>query len=204
MSPSAGRMRPNTRLSGIFKTKRSRPVSTSMLTRMLVPKPKNAFQSPDVHSAGLNSDLPAVPVDVLMRIPLCGRNLHRLQYCGGVRDPAEDAALGLDHLQAHLVKLGEVRRAAIRDDDAAIAAVIGLAHGGVDAHFGGDAAHEQILDAVLLQHVGELGGVERALAGLVDHDFAVERIELGDDVVTGLAANEDAAHRPGIADTQRW
>ena len=44
-------------------------MSTSMLTRMLVPKPKNAFQSPDVQSAGLNSDLPAVPVNVLMIFP---------------------------------------------------------------------------------------------------------------------------------------
>src|SRR5712671_5213276 len=50
--PSAGRMRPNTSESGIFSTKRRRPVSTSMLTRMLVPKPKNAFQSPGVQIAG--------------------------------------------------------------------------------------------------------------------------------------------------------
>ena len=50
--PSAGRMRPNTIESGIFSTKRNRPVSTSMLTRMLVPKPKNAFQSPGVQRAG--------------------------------------------------------------------------------------------------------------------------------------------------------
>ena len=49
-------MRPNTRLSGIFSTKRNRPVSTSMLTRMLVPNPKNAFQSPGVHNTGLKSD----------------------------------------------------------------------------------------------------------------------------------------------------
>ena len=49
-----GRMRPNTRSSGIFSTNRSKPVSVSMLTRMLVPKPKNAFQSPGVHKAGLN------------------------------------------------------------------------------------------------------------------------------------------------------
>src|SRR3954467_6765283 len=138
-------MRPNTSESGIFSTKRNRPVSTSMLTRMLVPKPKNAFQSPDVHNAGLNSDLPAVPVNVPMTLPLCGRNLHRLQDRGRVRDPAEDAALGLDHLQAHLVKFGEVGCAAVGDDDAAIAAVIGLAHGGVDAHFSGDAAHQEIL-----------------------------------------------------------
>src|SRR3954471_20266999 len=50
--PSAGRMRPKTSESGIFSTKRKRPVSTSMLTRMLVPNPKNAFQSPGVHSTG--------------------------------------------------------------------------------------------------------------------------------------------------------
>src|SRR6476620_8984385 len=50
--PSAGRMRPKTSESGIFNTNRNRPVSTSMLTRMLVPKPKNAFQSPGVHRTG--------------------------------------------------------------------------------------------------------------------------------------------------------
>src|SRR5689334_1712310 len=116
-------MRPNTRLSGIFSTKRKRPVSTSMLTRMLVPKPKNAFQSPDVQSAGLNSDLPAVPVNVLMVVPLCGRSFHRLQHCGRASYPAEDSALSLDHLQAHLVKLGKIGCAAVRDDDTAVAAV---------------------------------------------------------------------------------
>src|SRR6516162_9219414 len=52
ISPSAGRMRPKTSESGIFRTKRKRPVSTSILTRMLVPNPKNAFQSPAVHKAG--------------------------------------------------------------------------------------------------------------------------------------------------------
>src|ERR1043165_6449213 len=46
-------MRPNTTESGIFKTNRNRPVSTNMLTRMLVPKPKKAFQSVAVHSTGL-------------------------------------------------------------------------------------------------------------------------------------------------------
>jgi len=46
-------MRPKTMESGIFTTNRNRPVRTSMLTRMLVPKPKNAFQSPFVHKSGL-------------------------------------------------------------------------------------------------------------------------------------------------------
>src|SRR3984885_14607204 len=48
--PAAGRMRPKTILSGIFKTKRSRDVSVSRLTRMFVPKPKKAFQSPGTQS----------------------------------------------------------------------------------------------------------------------------------------------------------
>ena len=64
-------MRPNTSESGIFSTKRNSPVSTSMLTRMLVPKPNSAFQSPGVHKAGLKVDVPAVPVVlVLIVIPL--------------------------------------------------------------------------------------------------------------------------------------
>ncbi len=62
-------MRPNTSESGIFSTKRNSPVSTSMLTRILVPKPKNAFQSPGVHNTGLKSPLFAVVV-VLIVMPL--------------------------------------------------------------------------------------------------------------------------------------
>src|ERR1700757_3407310 len=180
-------MRPNTMLSGIFKTKRKSPVSTSMLTRMLVPNPKNAFQSPDVQTAGLKpagADV-AVPLVLIVMLPLldyrCLR-LHCLENRGRIGDPAEDATLGLDHFQAHLVEFGEVGSAAIRNDDAAIAAGIGLAHGGVDADLGGHAAPQQVFDAVFGQDVRELGGVERALAGLVDHDLAVEWIEIGDDV----------------------
>ena len=63
-------MRPNTSVSGIFSTKRNSPVSTSMLTRILVPKPKNAFQSPGVHNAGLKSDFPAVPVMLVLIVML--------------------------------------------------------------------------------------------------------------------------------------
>ena len=39
--------------------------------------------------------------------------------------------------------------------------------------------------------------MEGALAGLVDHRLARRRVERGDDVVAGLAADQDAAHRPG-------
>ena len=55
-------------------------------------------------------------------------------------------------------------------------------------------------DAAAAQHGFEVGGVERALAGLVDDRLAVDGGEFGDDVVAGLAAHQDAAHRAGIAD----
>jgi hypothetical protein len=100
------------------------------------------------------------------------------------------------------VKLREVGCAAVGQHHAAIAAIVGLAHRGVDADLGSDAAHQQIFDAVLLQHVAEFGGVERALARFVDHHLIVERVEFGNDVVAGLAANENAPHRAGIADPQ--
>ena len=52
MRPSAGKMRPKTIESGILMTNRNSPVSTNMLTRMLVPKPKKALKSPAVHKCG--------------------------------------------------------------------------------------------------------------------------------------------------------
>src|SRR5215472_11604340 len=51
------------------------------------------------------------------------------------RHPAEDAALRLDHREAGGVKLGKIGGAAVGEHDAAVAAIVGLAHRGVDAHF---------------------------------------------------------------------
>ena len=48
-------MRPKMMSPGICSTNCSSPVSTSRLTRMLVPKPKKAFQSPGVQSLGVFS-----------------------------------------------------------------------------------------------------------------------------------------------------
>ena len=66
---------------------------------------------------------------------------------GGVGDPAEDAALGLDHLEADALELGEIRTDAVGYDEALVAAVVGLPGGGVHAHLGGDAGDEQLGDA---------------------------------------------------------
>src|SRR5208283_535898 len=107
MSPVAGRIRPKTSESGILRTKRSSPVKTRTLTKMLVPKPKKAFQSPGTQSRSLRPSVVA-KVCILsallalryrsVRLALPGQSLD--QFIGS-RHPSEDTSLGLDHLQAH-------------------------------------------------------------------------------------------------------
>ena len=66
--------------SGILITKRNKPVSTSMLTKMLVPKPKKALKSPGVHIFGRN---PAVAVAVVnSHAPPCVGKSRRSQRDG--------------------------------------------------------------------------------------------------------------------------
>ena len=123
--PSAGRMR-RTRASGIFSTKRSSPVSTSMLTRMLVPKPKKAFQSPATQRRRLCS-LPPRPWASSLAGDGARRQRHAATTSPDVRDPAENAALRADHAQPDVVEFGKVRCAIVGDGDAAVAAIVGLA-----------------------------------------------------------------------------
>src|SRR6516165_2825818 len=119
------------------------------------------------------------------------------------RHGAEDATLRLDHLQAHVMEFRKVRRTAIGEHDAAEASVIGFAHRRVHADLGGYATDQQRFDATVLEHQLQIGLVEGALARLVDHRLAGSRIKLRDDVVAGLAAYENAAHRARGADAQR-
>ena len=90
--------------------------------------------------------------------------------------------------------------AAILEQQALEAAVVGLAHGGVDADVGGDAGEHQIVDAALAHDQLEVGGAERALARLVDHGLARQRRQFGDDFPARLAAHQDAPARARIAD----
>jgi len=73
----------------------------------------------------------------------------------------------------------------------------------LDADLRRHAADEEILDGPVAQHQLEVGLVEGALARLVDHRLARDRIELLDEVVAGLAADQDAAHGPGLPDAHR-
>src|SRR5580704_13136858 len=199
--PSAGSTRPKTISSGILTTPRQNPVRTMTLSATLVNRPKNPFQSPGTHQSGLY-DVSAAAM-LIVSPPLC---LQPRPQSGddGPRpsNPAEDPALRLDHLQAHLLELRKVRADAILEHEAVETPVIGLAHRGVDADLGGDAADDQLLDAAMFEDRVEVGRVERALARLVDDRLAGQWVELGNDVVAGLAAHEQPAHRCRVADLE--
>jgi len=70
----------------------------------------------------------------------------------------------------------------------------------VDADVGRDAGEDQVADPARAQQQIQVGRVERALAGLVDDQLAVDRRDLGHDLPTRLAADEDPAARSFVAD----
>jgi hypothetical protein len=70
----------------------------------------------------------------------------------------------------------------------------------VHAHLGRHAAQHQRRDAEPFEDFGEVGAVERAVAGLVDDDFAGHRAQFVDEVVTVLAAHQQPPERAARAD----
>src|SRR5450830_515916 len=101
------------------------------------------------------------------------------------------------------MEYGEIAGAGVFDDQAFVAAVVGFAHRGLYADFGRDAGKEQVRDAARLQLRVQVGGVERALAGFVDHQLPIVWRQQRQDLVARFAAHQNAAHRTFIANTQR-
>src|SRR5580658_4234223 len=124
----------------------------------------------------------------------------RSYHVSRMTHPSEDPALRLDHVEAGGLEFREIRSDAILDDEAIEAAIIGLAHGRVDAHLRRDARDHELTDRAIVEDGVQIGGEESAFARLVDHRLAGARVELRDDVVPGLAADEDAAERTAVAD----
>src|SRR6478752_3174999 len=215
--PRAGSTVPSTSRVGTWTTKISSEVSVRTLTRMLKPRPKKALVSPFVHQGrfrdgvsdgaeGLSSGMADRGLSRLMvgswrRSGSAGEGRHGEggEESGRVGDPAEDPALGGDHVQADPLELGEVRAHAVGQDEGVVAAVVGFADGGVHAYLRGHPGDEELGDPCRAEHILELGRVERALARFVDHQLAGDGRELVDDVVAVLAADEDAAVRTGVA-----
>jgi hypothetical protein len=76
-------------------------------------------------------------------------------------DPAENAALSLDHLKAHFLKFGKVRAHAVFGNEAVVAAIVGLAHRGVDADLGGHTGDDELLYPAILQDGMKIGGEKK-------------------------------------------
>src|SRR6516164_5866816 len=112
--------------AGRLTTCRHSPVSTMTLRTTLVNSPKKPFQSPGTHQRGA-----ATTVFIVSSLP--SGCLESGDDRNGRGDPAEDAALRLDHAQPHLLKLREVRADAIGHDEALVAAVVSLAYRRIDA-----------------------------------------------------------------------
>src|ERR1700693_3402145 len=126
---SAGRMRPKTRSPGSLTTPSVSPVRTMTFSTTLVKRPKNAFQSPGTHQRTGCSEVAALAIcpPVVGSTGLGGlpRRGQGLEEALGVRDPAEDAALRLDHRERGLLEIREVGGDAVLEHEAVVAAVVG-------------------------------------------------------------------------------
>src|SRR6516162_6063432 len=131
--------------AGRLTTCRHSPVSTMTLRRTLVNSPKKPFQSPGTHQRG-------AAAAVFKASSSTSGCLKGFDDGLGRGDPAEDAALRLDHAQPHLLKLREVRSDAIGNDEAVVAAVVSLAHRRIDANLGGDPADDSLAEPGVLSH----------------------------------------------------
>src|SRR5271169_366961 len=121
--------------AGRLTTCRHNPVSTMTLRTTLVKRPKKPFQSPGTHHRGASAE-----------VFIASSSRTGCRECGDDRfggcDPAEDAALRLDHAQPEFLKFREIRADAVLYDDAFVAAVVRLADCGIDADFGSDPAND--------------------------------------------------------------
>src|SRR5262249_44038751 len=119
---------------------------------------------------------------------------HRLDEIIRVRNPAKNAALRLDHFQADALELGEIRGHTVAEYDALVAAVVGLAHGSVHADFERNAADDERLDAAIHENLVQVSRVKRAFARLIDDGLAGFGVKLINNVVSLLAADQNAPH----------
>lgn len=118
---------------------------------------------------------------------------------GGSR-PAYDAALRANHFERDAFEFGEVAFSGVLHQQAFVAAIVGFAHGGLHADFGGDAADDEMRDFHTTENAVEIGAVEGAFAGLGKNNFAGSGLQFGDEIVAGFAQNQNAAHGATIAD----
>jgi len=113
---------------------------------------------------------------------------------------AEDTSLHGDHLESEEIVSGIGGSSAVTDDEALVTAIIGLTHGSVNAHIGGDTHKDDVLDLLGAEDQIKRGCDERAFARFINNDFVGKRIELRNEVLALLALDKDATKSALAAD----
>src|SRR5262249_13633654 len=120
---------------------------------------KRVGPTPPEHTPPPDATRPVARTAPLNSPVLAGGGQH-LEEVPGVRDPAEDASLRLDHGEGRVLELGEVRGDAVLQDEAVVTAIVGLADGGVEEYFGGDPASQEVAGDEMLQEADVDGAGE--------------------------------------------
>lgn len=94
----------------------------------------------------------------------------------GVRHPAENTTLRLNHLEPDALEFRKIRGYAIAQHNTFKAAIVRLANGGVHADFQRYPAHDKGLDRAIQEDLVKVGGVEGALARLINYRRAADGI----------------------------
>jgi len=93
------------------------------------------------------------------------------------------------------------RAGAVRQEQALVPAVVGVAHRRVDADVGRDARQGDVLDAFAAEEQIQIGGVEGSFPGLIDDGFAFKRSQLWNNFPSRFSTNEDPPARPRVANS---
>src|SRR5579871_205154 len=166
----------------------------------------NCLEIPIASSAGVAASTTATAPSSSSRLtrgphpPRPGPSRQGLQERARAGDRPEHAVLHLHHLDRRRVVAGVGGRAAVLEQQTLVAAVVRLAHGGVDADVRGDAGQDQVGDPPLAQDEVEVRRAEGPLPRLVDDRLSRPRRQLGDDVPPRLAPDQDAAAGSRVAD----
>ena len=100
------------------------------------------------------------------------------------------------------MELGKVGGTTVRRHDAAVTAIVGLAHRGVHAYLGGNAADDEIFNSAIEENGLQVSGKEGTFTRLINNWLARFGIEFGNQVVAGFATNKDTSHWARITDAR--
>lgn len=154
----------------------------------------------------MNNKLPETVEEVVgcvsivseLRMSVRETGKHIVRAC----NRAEDPALNLHHPHGRAAQLLTDRARRVLDEQTLIRAVVALPDGRMHTHIRRDAADDELGDAAHLEEELKVRVRERGAAGLVDDGLVRGGVELGDDIVPRLAADEEPAQGATIADAE--